>query len=67
MRVDPLAGCEAGDRAGMKLAPGSLAKLDGQSVTVIAQTDTRTYYIPGFHYWGCAKTDRFEPVDRTLF
>jgi hypothetical protein len=51
----------------MKLAPGSLAKLDGQSVTVIAQTDTRTYYIPGFHYWGCAKTDRFEPVDRTLF
>jgi hypothetical protein len=49
----------------MKLAPGSLAKLDGeQPVTILAQTETRTFYIPGYHFHGCAATERFTAAER---
>lgn len=49
----------------MKMPPGTLARLDGeQNVTVLAQTENRTYYIPGWHYYGVAKTERLEIVEK---
>ncbi len=50
----------------MKLPPGSLAILDGtQPITVLAQTETRTFYIPGYHLYNCAKTDRLTVEEKT--